>query len=196
MFSLSIRGKCLTLTQVSKVYIKRSTSTSKEIMTVIQSSLKSNRSPKAVILTFFSLPWKLKYLKQRWSWKTVASILNWKQGTGLAETVYRQGHFLLFFFFAALSHHMDLKEKNNRTRFKDKNYADTFDTEANTSFQWSNSGLLFFCHKPFYGYFSSKYACLFFWRRQNLTCAGRRSYKRTRSVQLLKGKRSEVYFTN
>lgn len=47
---------------------------------------------------------------------------------------------------------MLLKDKN-RTRFKDKNYTDTSDTEANTPLQWSNTGLLFFCHKPFSGFF-------------------------------------------
>lgn len=38
--------------------------------------------------------------------------------------------------------------KINRTRFKDKNHTDTFDTEANTSLQWSNTGLLFFVINP------------------------------------------------
>lgn len=59
--------------------IKCQRSRSKEIMTVIQSALKSNTSPKPVILTFF-LPQKFKYLKQRWSWKMTASVLSWKQG--------------------------------------------------------------------------------------------------------------------
>lgn len=63
------------------------------------------------------------------------------KGTVFAEIVFRQGHCLPF---CCCFPSYALEGKKSRTRFKDKNYTDTFDTESNTSLQWSNSGLLFF----------------------------------------------------
>lgn len=98
--------------------IKCQRSRSKEIMTVIQSALKSNTSPKPVILTFLLLQ-KFKYLKQRWSWKMTASVLSWKQGHRICWNSLQTRVLLAFLLHSFPSYALEgkkiklnLKEKN------------------------------------------------------------------------------------